>query len=84
MGAILILLGWVYVQIEKLERLENPNLWEMYCTHRERLMRRLKFENKGAPFAPLEKVKGSTGPVKTTQNVGRQDMLNKERFYQVG
>ncbi|KAK7097642.1 uncharacterized protein [Littorina saxatilis] len=54
------------IQVVKVERLENPELWETYRTHRQHLLVRSKQDTKGHGFNPVEKAKGSTGPVKTT------------------
>ena len=71
------------LQVSKVERLENPNLWEMYCTHRERLFRRMQQEQHGKGFLPVERLKGSTMPVGTTSKLNRHSHLSREMFPQV-
>ena len=71
------------LQVSTVERLENPNLWEMYCTHRERLIRRLEQEQHGQAFTPVERLKGSSKAVRTTSILNRHSRLSREMFPQV-
>ena len=74
----------VKLQITKVERLENPNLWEEYCVFRNRLFRRMKEEHRGTAFTRLENVKGSSGPLRTTSNLSRGSVLQRDICPEVG
>ncbi|KAL8570312.1 hypothetical protein ACOMHN_011333 [Nucella lapillus] len=67
------------VKIVKVERLENPNLWEEYCTVRERFFRRYQQQ----AFSDIAKAKGSSGPIMTTSNLSRQSLLDRDIFHQI-
>ncbi|XP_070198588.1 uncharacterized protein [Littorina saxatilis] len=64
------------IQVVKVERLENPNLWELYCMRRERLVRAV--QSQGSVFVPVERLRGSTGVVKTTSNLASGSLLTRD------
>nr|KAG5699639.1 hypothetical protein BaRGS_005087 [Batillaria attramentaria] len=67
------------IQLVKVERLENPELWEKYSMLREACIRQLEF-NKQSGFTPVEKLPGSKGPVKTTTTLRRGSPLRREVY----
>ncbi|KAK7486994.1 hypothetical protein BaRGS_00021810 [Batillaria attramentaria] len=67
------------IQVVKVERLENPELWEKYSMLREACIRQLEF-NKQSGFTPVEKLPGSKGPVKTTTTLRRGSPLRREVY----
>lgn len=73
------------LQIIKVERMENPELWERYCEGRKMLLRCLENSKVGATlsFTPLEKAPNSKGPVRTTQLMSQDSLLHGEIYTQV-
>ncbi|XP_076468322.1 uncharacterized protein LOC143299086 [Babylonia areolata] len=74
------------VQVVRVERLENPQLWQEYSHRRELLFRRLEHRASSASsafFTPLEQLSGSRGVLKTTENIAARSLLDREIYHQI-
>lgn len=67
------------IKVVKVERLEHPELWEKYSAQRERTFVLLEL-NKQRGFTPIEKLPGSSGPVKTTNTLKRCKALCRDVY----
>ncbi|PVD35159.1 hypothetical protein C0Q70_06440 [Pomacea canaliculata] len=64
------------VQVVKVERLENPGLWNQYNHRREMI-----YHSHGYTyFRPIVKLPGSSGPVQTTESVPRESPLRRQIY----
>lgn len=68
--------SWKYLQVVKVERLENPFLWEQYKHRREILYLSHGCSN----VQPIEKLPGSQSPVLTTANLTRGSPLRQQIY----
>lgn len=67
-----------------MERLEKALMWERYSEQREKLLRLVRGHGRTrGSLIPVEKLQGSTGPVKTTQNLSRGSPLLREIYPEV-
>jgi hypothetical protein len=69
----------VRVQVTRVQRVENPELWERYSQCRQVLRRRLLLTSSSqgqAVCTPVERLAGSTGPVGTHTHVVRESRDN--------
>ena len=69
-----------------MERLENPEMWQEYSHKRERLFHFLELHHRGssaAHFTPVENLHSSRGPVKTTVNIAKTNLLRRDIYPQV-
>nr|KAG5699638.1 hypothetical protein BaRGS_005086 [Batillaria attramentaria] len=69
------------IKVVKIERLENPKLWAKYSLSREECIHELRSSKKGG-FTPVEKLRGSSGPVKTTTSLRKGNPLRREIYPQ--
>ena len=75
-----------FIQVTKVERLENPELWREYSQRRERLFRNLEETHRrgsSACCSPVESLPKSRGPVKTTASIAKDGPLCREIYQQV-
>ncbi|PVD35163.1 hypothetical protein C0Q70_06444 [Pomacea canaliculata] len=64
------------IQVVKVERLENPGLWNQYNHRRE-----MVYHSHGYTyFRPIAKLPGSSGPVQTTESVPRESPLRRQIY----
>ncbi|XP_076468583.1 uncharacterized protein LOC143299248 [Babylonia areolata] len=74
------------IQVRRVERLENPKLWQRYSQKRERLFTALVDGHRGsgpARCAPVERLPSSSGPVHTTRKIPEHSLLQRDMFHQV-
>ena len=61
-------------------------MWQEYSHKRERLFRVLEQQHRGSPaahFTPVENLTSSRGPVKTTVNIDKNNLLRRDIYPQV-
>ncbi|KAL8558368.1 hypothetical protein ACOMHN_061247 [Nucella lapillus] len=74
------------IQVLKVERLENPELWRSYSHRREQLFSTLEHSPgraSGETFTSVDKLPGSRGAIQTTFNIPRGSLLSQDVYSQV-
>ncbi|KAK7097063.1 uncharacterized protein [Littorina saxatilis] len=67
------------LQVTKVERLENPELWRDYCHKRANLLSKLQSRHATkAQCTPVENLPNSRGPLQTTANIARKSPLSRD------
>ncbi|XP_053399094.1 protein mono-ADP-ribosyltransferase PARP14-like isoform X2 [Mercenaria mercenaria] len=68
-------LNYTNIQIKKVERIENCELFEKYALKRQEMFHQA---SKQGAFAPLQNVKGSSGKIMTTDNIPKDSALARD------
>lgn len=74
------------IEVLRVERLENPCLWQEYSHRREQLFSKLEYRqdsSSAAVFTSVEKLPGSRGPIQTTANIPSGSLLSRDIYHQV-